>query len=221
MGENVDDAKRAAELDPLSPLTRNSYISALAYAGRIEAAREELHRAEQLWPGTKTLQDVQFRFHLRYGDPVEALRLARERGEASGVETFLNAKIHPTPENVGKVMTLIGNRLGRSNDFALSYAIQAYGEFDRNQELFAALVNWPNPNALAAVSDVIFRPALRKFRNDPRFMRIALKAGLVDYWVKSGNWPDFCSEADVTYDCKTEAAKLAQQRKRAEPLPRP
>ena len=208
MGENVDDAKRAAELDPLSPITRNSYISALAYAGRIDAAREELHRAEQLWPGTKTLQDVQFRFHLRYGDPVKALRLASERGEESRIETFLNAKIHPTPENIRKVITLIGNRLGQPNDFALSYAIQAYGEFDRNQELFAALVNWPNPNALAAVSDLFFRPTLRKFRNDPRFMRIALKAGLVDYWIKSGNWPDFCAEADVTYDCKAEVAKL-------------
>ena len=39
-------------------------------------------------------------------------------------------------------------------------------------------------------------------------MRLAKRAGLVDYWEKSGKWPDFCSETDQPYDCKAEAAKL-------------
>lgn len=28
-------------------------------------------------------------------------------------------------------------------------------------------------------------------------------------WLKSGEWPDFCFEPDLPYNCKAEAAKLA------------
>jgi hypothetical protein len=44
-------------------------------------------------------------------------------------------------------------------------------------------------------------------RRDPRFMSLAAKLGLVDYWRSSGKWPDFCSEPGLPYDCKAEAAK--------------
>jgi hypothetical protein len=39
-------------------------------------------------------------------------------------------------------------------------------------------------------------------------MRLAKRLGLVDYWERSGKWPDFCIEADLPYECKDEAAKL-------------
>jgi hypothetical protein len=32
--------------------------------------------------------------------------------------------------------------------------------------------------------------------------------GLVRFWQKTDDWPDFCFEADLPYDCKKEAAKL-------------
>jgi len=46
---------------------------------------------------------------------------------------------------------------------------------------------------------------------DPRFMKLAARAGLVDYWKTSGHWPDFCSMPDLPYDCRKEAARLATQ----------
>ena len=54
----------------------------------------------------------------------------------------------------------------------------------------------------------MFRSSLHKFRDDPRFMEIAARAGLVALWRKTGKWPDFCFEPDLPYDCKKEAAKL-------------
>jgi hypothetical protein len=32
--------------------------------------------------------------------------------------------------------------------------------------------------------------------------------GLVSWWVKRRQWPDFCSEPGLKYDCAAEAAKL-------------
>jgi hypothetical protein len=39
-------------------------------------------------------------------------------------------------------------------------------------------------------------------------LALAKRVGLVDYWQKSGRWPDFCADAELKYDCKKEAAKL-------------
>jgi hypothetical protein len=62
---------------------------------------------------------------------------------------------------------------------------------------------------MAPATGVFFRVNMREFRNDPRFMPLAARYGLVRYWKKTGRWPDFCLEADLPYDCKAEAAKLS------------
>jgi tetratricopeptide (TPR) repeat protein len=54
----------------------------------------------------------------------------------------------------------------------------------------------------------LFRPNLAPLRRDPRFMPLAARLGLVDYWRSTGKWPDFCSEPGLPYDCKAAAAKL-------------
>jgi len=45
---------------------------------------------------------------------------------------------------------------------------------------------------------------MKAFRDDPRFWRVALHAGLVNYWLSSGAWPDDC-EGRVAI-CKRLAA---------------
>jgi TolB-like protein len=56
-------------------------------------------------------------------------------------------------------------------------------------------------------SSFLFWPNLAEFRRDPRFMRLAVQLGLVDYWRGSGNWPDFCTGQALPYNCQTEANK--------------
>jgi hypothetical protein len=43
-------------------------------------------------------------------------------------------------------------------------------------------------------------------------MPLARKLGFASYWASTGNWPDFCFEPGVPYDCKTEVAHLAKAR---------
>jgi DNA-binding winged helix-turn-helix (wHTH) protein/tetratricopeptide (TPR) repeat protein/TolB-like protein len=66
---------------------------------------------------------------------------------------------------------------------------------------------------------LFFHPAMRAFRRDPRFMQIAYRIGLVDYWRASGRWPDFCAEPDLPYDCRAVATALSDgaQSRRAPP----
>jgi hypothetical protein len=208
MRDGLDDAQRAAGLDPLSPLVRNDYISALFYSGRFEAARQELAKAEQLWPGTGTLLDVKFRYHLRYGDPREALKIVQAEGMEPGMERFLNARIDPSPENLRTLKEFMDKRIQTTGVEGLGYYIQTSGEFGWENDLYDTLLKWPNDEDLGLVADIYFRPTMKAFRNDPRFMLLAKRSGLLAYWQESGHWPDYCFEPGLSYDCKKEAARL-------------
>ncbi len=54
----------------------------------------------------------------------------------------------------------------------------------------------------APFTGLLFYPEMKAFRADPRFMPLAGRLGLADYWIKSGHWPDFCTDPGLPYDCR-------------------
>ena len=207
--EAIDAARRAVELDPLSPGLRNNLIQTLAYAGRTEMAAEELRRTEQYWPATLTLRDARFRFHLRYGDPRTALQIVRSEGISREFEEFLVARIDPTPANIERAINAVRQR-GTTSSKAINDLTQLHAQFGREDEAYQLIMGWRRTDQAGAMTGMLFRPTLRKFRSDPRFMRVAGHLGLVAHWRNSSKWPDFCSEPDLPYDCRAEAARLAR-----------
>jgi hypothetical protein len=57
-------------------------------------------------------------------------------------------------------------------------------------------------------TDVLFRVTMRPFIFDRRFMAFADRVGLLRYWQSSGNWPDFCADRDIPYNCRAETDRL-------------
>ncbi|MDP9423318.1 MAG: winged helix-turn-helix domain-containing protein [Pseudomonadota bacterium] len=205
MREAVESARRAVELDPLSPSLSSTLISQLAWGGATDQARAELRRAERLWPGTGALRDAQFVFHLRYGNPRVALALADAGHSGLSSNAYLQARLDPSPANIDRMMRTI--ELRRRYPSYWASAVQALGEFNRTEDAFEWLQQTP-PGVTADAAYVLFRPALANVRRDPRFMQVAKRIGLVDYWQDSGRWPDFCLEPGLPYDCRKEAARL-------------
>jgi tetratricopeptide (TPR) repeat protein len=210
LAEAVERTKRAAALSPLSPDETSGYINMLGWAGRFDQARAELENAERKWPGARNLVDARWRFHLRYGDPEEALRITRSGVSSSyeSQEDFLIARIDPTPANIERAIADAKSRVGREPR-ATGQLIGVFAEFGREEDIFAILEGPKNQDISEGGFDVFFRPSSRRLRQDRRFMKAAQKYGLVDYWQNSGKWPDFCFEPDLPYDCKAEAAKLS------------
>ena len=211
MNESVESAKRASELDPLSPAIRYDYISALTNAGQFDRARHELEQAERLWPGSSAVRSARFFLQRWYGDPKDALRLLRA-GASSDLpqltESFLRARIDPTLANIEAAVQQARAHFQRDPS-TIAVLAQVLGAFDREEELFSLLLDHGRTiNAGDVFSVALFRPVLRDLRRDPRFMRVAKRLGLIAYWQKSGKWPDFCFEPDLPYDCKKEAGKL-------------
>jgi tetratricopeptide (TPR) repeat protein len=212
LGDSIEDARRAADIDPLSPALRADYLSALAYAGYFDAAREQLAEIEKLWPGTSTAHNARYLFNFRYGDPKIALGMDQTKNGTAGVLYLIEARIDPSPANVKRLVDFLRGRKNRFRETAgpgrLGYYTLAMAEFHQDDELFDTLTHWFKPDDLPLIAAIYFRPELHEFRKEPRFFVILKRAGLVDYWRESGRWPDFCFETDMPYDCKKVAAKL-------------
>ncbi len=206
MSDAVEAARRAAELDPLSPTMTTQLIMTRAYAGQLEEARKELARAERLWAGTGALRDALWGFHLRYGDPTIAREKAPGQQSGEGLNLYLNTRADPSPANVEKFASYLRQFESNTNIGMTGWAIQALGEFDRVDEAFSWITRTPT-DTVAVHAYLLFRPALAGLRRDPRFMQVAERIGLIDYWRSSGKWPDFCNDPQLLYDCKAEAAK--------------
>lgn len=212
LNEALKSAQRAVTLEPLSPTYVQGYIRALAYAGKMESARRELEKAEQDWPNSKAIAEIRYGFDLRYGDPANALNLLRAGDVLSptdeGTPLYLQARISPTPANVNAVLRFY-RLIFEKHPMASPLYIQALGTFGRFDEVYRVLLS--RPEATWDYDhydyDLLFRPHMRPMLADPRFMDVAHRTGLLTAWRKSGDWPDFCNDPKLPYDCQREAAK--------------
>jgi hypothetical protein len=125
----------------------------------------------------------------------------------AALEPVLIARIDPSAENMARARSLIRGMLPERPDVATG-PVHGYGQFGMADELFAILD--PKIYTEPELFSVLFRPPFREFRKDVRFIALAKRFGLVDYWQSSGKWPDYCREPDLPYDCKAEAAKLSR-----------
>jgi DNA-binding winged helix-turn-helix (wHTH) protein/tetratricopeptide (TPR) repeat protein len=222
MREAVNSARDAVALDPLSPWSREALVSALAYSGRFPEARAELEAAERIWPGSELMEDVRYRFDLRYGDAPNALRMLDQPGALGEKlspspqieKAFLLARIDPNPAKVEAALAAARpRRAGVSPD--LSFYLQMLPVFGRVPEAYQAMEATQSDPFWGNGTFILFRPHMRPLWLDPRFLGFATRLGLAGYWIRSGQWPDFCSDPDLPYDCRAEAQRLSRRMRSA------
>ena len=203
MRESIADAELAARMDPLSPNVRSELIRTLAYGGKIDRARVELAAAKRLWPEAQSVRETESSIERRFGN---FEKVFSEEESDPGVPAYIRARRDPTDANVSAFLRsmeesgLVGPRA--------VFALQGLGEMNRVDDFFAVAARPGVAKSISKDTYALFRPWVAPARRDPRFMRLAQQVGLVDYWQKTGNWPDFCSDPDLPYNCKAEAAKL-------------
>lgn len=205
MSDAVEDAKSAADLRPFSPKLRANYVTILAYAGGISKAWGELAKIKQLWPASPPVLSADYAINLRFGDYEKTVRSSGQALEA-GILGYLKILHDPSDANIDAWVEMA--RTHQLNKGQRVFVYQALGPLNRVDQVYRFVDEWPVEEDLRGNTYILFRPWLEKVRQDPRFMRLAQRLTLVDYWQKSGNWPDFCFDPGLPYDCKKEAARL-------------
>jgi tetratricopeptide (TPR) repeat protein len=213
MQDALAATRRAVELNPLSPSARDALITALLNSGQVQAARNELRKSEQLWPGATNVLQSRFAVEFRVGDPRRAMQIMQSGELGAGYltneahESYLLAKIEPTSKN--KDLAVANARALYLKDPSSSWVYaRALSDFGRHEELIDFLLK-SDARRPYTTTWVIFRSSFFPLHNDPRFMVIAHRFGVADFWRDTGKWPDFCARSDLPYDCKAEVGKLS------------
>jgi len=194
MYDAVADSSRAAEIEPYSPLFRANYIRALAYSGGIEKAWGELAKAKQLWPDSAVIASADYALNLRFGDFEKAWR-ASGRPVEGGIQGYFEILRDPTDAKIESWIKLA--KTHELNQGERQFVYGALPPMNRVDQDFKFMDEWPVEADFAAQTYTLFRPWFNNLRRDPRFMGLTKRLGLLDYWRKSGSWPDFCDEADL------------------------
>jgi TolB-like protein len=212
--EAIAYCRRAAFLDPLHPDFTVNLASALAATGRLTEARALIDQVARLWPDFGDLPATRITLEARWGDPGRALALLDDPKsrpadwEAPMIEKWrrfsLVRRSHDPAKTTAYARDVLANlAAGRSDLNRASRDLVGVGA---TEAAFAVALRSTPADALD--TEVLFRPTAEGMRRDPRFMPLAAKLGLVEFWKRTNHWPDFCEAKDRPYDCRAVAAKL-------------
>jgi DNA-binding SARP family transcriptional activator/tetratricopeptide (TPR) repeat protein len=221
-------SRQSVASDPLSASETASFIFRLSFDGRLGEAREVLADAERLWPQDEQVFGARLSLAARHGDPGGALALLHSPKRPSWVslnlqlwEAVLTALQTPTEGNMNAAIARIMERVRiidqAGDDDGRAQLVHHLAVLGRMDDAFALANRGGKPPRDGG--GIWFRSYMAPFRADPRFMPLVYHQGLVDIWVKTGKWPDFCVDKTAPYDCKAEARRLMAADHRAENLP--
>ena len=204
---------RSLALDPLAPDHLADLVDALIDAGKLSEARAELTRGLRLWPDDDTLRGAYLSEALRYGRPQEALKLAADPAfrlkDVSDATQTSNERLEavraaPTRARVDAFIAgeLLDLRARRLSPDRVILDLTTVGAYAAAMQVAERLGSSDETYQVPQVDpEILWRPFADPLRRDPRFISIARRLGLVDFWRSTGEAPDFCGIPDLPYKC--------------------
>jgi len=176
----------------------------LAAIGDMDEAHRQFNLVRPMDPEEVGRQELAV--EVFYGDIDAAARTLRDRPALAGRDADCFSQILAARRRRPTDRARFAHDCAPAGDYSIrAYALAgdldaAFGEMDSflaSGERFVPQIFWPE---------------MHDFIRDRRFWPMAARLRLVDYWLDTGHWPDFCSERDLPFKCATEAAKARQLR---------
>ncbi|MBL8552574.1 MAG: hypothetical protein JNJ73_21480 [Hyphomonadaceae bacterium] len=221
MSDALGFMRRAIALDPLSPSYWSGVVPVLSATGNMSEAVELRERLSRVWPNSPSAWFNRFNNAALNEAPEQALALLDSPGAPVRMETPMRdawrryllarnsgqrAQLRAAVENIAS--------LARAGQFDMPRAISAASRVDERDIAFALAdafferLRSPVAQPVFGASHFfLFLGPGRAMMHDVRFMALAKKIGLVDYWSETGEWPDFCVDPLLPYNCQAEAAR--------------
>jgi TolB-like protein len=216
--ESVAESERAYRLDALDPMCANLLALAYMAAGRIAQAvpiyEELVERVPEMsFPISSLLRAHALRGDWAAVDRVLALAQRRSLREFQDTLPFVRAKRDPTAENLGDWRAALDAHVTKTGGVDIGRLVYSahLGLVDEAHRIAERARLGP-----AGASDdvmgpdgyrtsLLFQAGMPELRNDPRFVRLCARLGLVEYWLETGKWPDCADE--VPYDFRAECER--------------
>jgi TolB-like protein len=197
--EAITYYRRSMAADPLNPIKTATLFNALAFDGQLDEAEVMIDSALRLWPRNSVIWEFAFAVELRVGDPKHAESMLdapdrpglRDAKEVEEARQWLQLRRDPTAKNVdAAVARLVATASAdpRQDRLPAALRVAELGQTEAAYRLALGATGKMDEDN----DELLFRAGLSRFRDDPRFMVLAAKRGLVHIWQVTGAWPDFC-----------------------------
>jgi TolB-like protein len=120
-------------------------------------------------------------------------------------DTYLVAEESGKPADIARARKAALAAPG-ANAAAIPNAIEALSVLGFTDDAFV-VANRYTPGEVIN-SGFLFFTLTAPLRKDPRFMQLAARLGMVNYWRATGQWPDFCADPGLPYNCQAVANRL-------------
>lgn len=203
--------ERAAAANPQSVDWTQQAADGLVWIGRADQADRDLAKFAQLWPNNADIWGIQLESLMaqkRWGDALRLLDRAGDFGASvspAWVADFRTLLKALQSRDAG-ARNAVRESLIASSRSDPQQAIGRLSVLGFDDDAFAIGARY-TPGPFDGTS-FLFGPETAGLRRDPRFMQLAARFRLIDYWRRTRHWPDFCREPGLPYVCTQEAAKL-------------
>lgn len=216
----IDDSlrmcRRGVELEPLSPEQVSDLVLALLDESRGAEAQATLDRALRLWPDDKTLKTIHLDYEAKVGDPETALAILNDSGARPQLsDVYLDAyrrlaqARQSNSSAQAKAFVTWLRTMADSGQIDPQFAVPTLAGFGDVEDAFRIAFAAPSDFYDHAPDPVfLWEPDSINLRRDPRFIALAEKFHVADFWHMTQLWPDFCSADGWPYNCKAEDARL-------------
>ena len=219
--EALEETERAYRLDTLDPMSANLVALARMAAGRVDEAvpvyEDLVERIPDMsFPVSSLLRAYTLQQDWAAVDRLLALAEERQMREFQEGLPFIRAKREPTPENIGAWLKELETQVDKSGSVDVSRLVYAahLGLVEDAYRIAGKARLGPagtdddimGPDGYR--TSLMFQAGMPELRNDPRFIHLCARLGLVEFWTATGKWPDCADE--VPYDFRVECAKARQ-----------
>ena len=170
-----------------------------ANMGNLASARGVLRKAIERWPNHSAVRAVQRHIVGFYEEPSEALAVfdglnaeASPGDDQNAVwRSFIEARAAHSGKVTGTAIDRIreaadGGKISRETEVMM---LAGLGETKKAIEVANSALDHQELQAW-----FLFTPVTRNLRQDPGFVPLASRMGLIEYWRETGKRPDFCSD---------------------------
>lgn len=194
--------------DEWGPARTTKLAFSYANTGNVTAARDTLNEAVQYWPnhpGVWRWQQYIAGFYEQPNDALEVFKQLDARSSLRESNTIWRAFVEAKAAHSGQVTQ------------AAVLKIRAAGDqrtIEREHEVMMLDALGDTKQALEVANSALnhrelepwflFTPVTRNLRQDPGFISLASRMGLIKYWRETGKRPDFCTHPTARTECSPQ-----------------
>jgi DNA-binding winged helix-turn-helix (wHTH) protein/TolB-like protein len=200
----------AQATDQWSPSKTSRQAFVYANMGNLAAAKAWIQKAMERWPNHSSALAYQRYIAGFYEEPSEALAVF-DQLDAQGApgndqntiwRTFIQAKAAHSEQVTATAIERIRAAADQGKIPREIEIMMIAGLGDAKQAIEAANLGLDHQNLEPRL--FLFAPITRNMRQDPGFLPLASRLGLIQYWRQTGKWPDFCTDQGRRAECSPE-----------------